>query len=554
MVKKNIKSTKQSESSILDKMKSAEPISNKPIEVPVELDQSVSIATPPVMINNEIKPTKTIKVKKTKGNVESKLTPMETIPESSPINEPTPINEPSKKNIKLNIENTKKVKKNKQEINDNISIDSNQSNQSNITQPISPKKRGRKPKDKVGVIISNTIDNENDNIIIHLPIKSNNIKNSLNDNDIFKYNPIVSEPIGYSDNIAGSSVDQYQFISQKNNPNKDSELIGDGPKLNSTFCVYPFDEKEKDIFDVLDNEESNNLADTTDSIIPEIQKQIDSNIQIEHNQQWFKNNTVFNSPSECVAVSSDTNKKGFNQIMDQIKKQREIDFENMNIKQHKNTVEKCLIQFEEANKTNSYPNNTSIYCWWCCHPFNSTPCSLPHEYKNGTFFVSGIFCSPECATAYNFDDTNSGCDVWERYSLLNFMYRKIYNDKKIKIKSAAPRQTLKIFGGNLTIKEFRSHNSNYEMNYKIIMPPMTSIIPVQEISSLEKGYSSKNEKKMVLLEKDKISTSTLMESSSNLRLKRDKPLNNNNTLDKCMLNLNNSHASFDDTSFTSELC
>jgi hypothetical protein len=92
------------------------------------------------------------------------------------------------------------------------------------------------------------------------------------------------------------------------------------------------------------------------------------------------------------------------------------------------------------------------------------------------------------------------------------------------------------------------------MNYKIIMPPMTSIIPVQEISSLEKGYSSKNEKKMVLLEKDKISTSTLMESSSNLRLKRDKPLNNNNTLDKCMLNLNNSQASFDDTSFTSELC
>ncbi len=546
MAKKNTKSSKQSESSILDKMKSVEPITVKPVEVPI-------------ISNSEI-PTKTIKVKKSK--LESKpvintLEEVKIVAESAPSSVPAPVelpvNQTTKNNIKLNIEDTKKVKKSKKEIS-KIDTESVASFQSNLSHPSSPKKRGRKPKDKVGVIISNNIDNENENIIIHLPIKSNNIKNNLNDNDIFKYNPIVSEPIGYSDNIAGSSIDQYQFISQRNNPNKDSELIGDGPKLNSSFCVYPFDEKEKDIFDVLDNEESNNLSETTDSVVPEIQKQIDSNIQIEHNQQWFKNNTIVNSPNECLVESSDTNKKGFNQIIDQIKKQREIDFENMNIKQHKNTVEKCLIQFEEANKTNSYPNNTSIYCWWCCHPFNSTPCSLPHEYKNGTFFVSGIFCSPECATAYNFDDTHSGCDVWERYSLLNFMYRKIYNDKKIKIKSAAPRQTLKIFGGNLTIKEYRSHNSNYEMNYKIIMPPMTSIIPIQEISALDKGYSSKNEKKMVLLEKDKISTSTLMESSSNLRLKRDKPINNNNTLDKCMLNVNTSQASFDDTSFTSELC
>ena len=30
-----------------------------------------------------------------------------------------------------------------------------------------------------------------------------------------------------------------------------------------------------------------------------------------------------------------------------------------------------------------------------------------------------------------------------------------FNDKNIKIKVASPRQTLKIFGGNLTIKEFR---------------------------------------------------------------------------------------------------
>jgi hypothetical protein len=141
--------------------------------------------------------------------------------------------------------------------------------------------------------------------------------------------------------------------------------------------------------------------------------------------------------------------------------------------------------------------------------------------------VLGVFCSPECAAAYNFDENNAGCDLWERYSLLNYLYRKIYNDRSIKIKSAPPRQTLKIFGGNLSIKEYRMHNTNYNLNYKLIMPPMTSVIPIQEISNIDKGYSSKNEKKYVMLEKDKSSV-----DNSTLRLKRTKPLTNNNTLDK----------------------
>ncbi len=388
-----------------------------------------------------------------------------------------------------------------------------------VSEPSSPKKRGRKPKEKVVNILPAPNEIENENIIIHLPIKPNMIKNS--ETEMFKYNPDVYEPTGYEE-YAGSTIDQYQFLSQKNNPNKDSELIGEGPKPNSSFCQFPFDEKEKDIFELLENvdESPDEHEDTISNVSnSNISNNINNETSVVHKNNWYKNNTT-------------TDNKQLSTVMEYIKKQREMDIENMANKQHKNTVEKCLIQFDEANKTNSWPSSTSVYCWWCSHPFNTTPCSLPIEYKNNTFTVFGVFCSPECATAYNFDDTNSGCDLWERYSLLNFLYRKIYNDKSLKIKSAPPRQTLKIFGGNLSIKEFRYHNSNYEMNYKIVMPPMTSIIPVQEISTLDKGYTSKNEKKLILIEKDKLSMDG---QPTQLRLRRDKPVNNINTLDKCML-------------------
>ena len=189
------------------------------------------------------------------------------------------------------------------------------------------------------------------------------------------------------------------------------------------------------------------------------------------------------------------------------------------------------LQFNEANKTNdSWPLSTSIHCWWCCHPFDGAPCGLPYEYLDNKFHVYGIFCSPECAASYNFDNT-TGDEIWERYSLLNFLYRKIYNDNNIKIKLASPRQILKIFGGKLTIKEFRQLNSNYLKTYKLIIPPMVSIIPQQEFNCIDKGFNSNLDKKYVTIKKTDISNN----NNTELRLKRSKPfISDKNTLEKCM--------------------
>ena len=41
----------------------------------------------------------------------------------------------------------------------------------------------------------------------------------------------------------------------------------------------------------------------------------------------------------------------------------------------------------------------------------------------------------------------------------------------------------KKFGGRFTIEQYRENNSNYSKDYKLIVPPMISIIPfIEEIS------------------------------------------------------------------------
>ena len=390
------------------------------------------------------------------------------------------------------------------------------------TEPKIPKKRGRKPKEPVVGIVPNKInEQESENIIIHLPIQSKNIKNNM-DTDLLTYNPNITEPVPYEDNVTGSKIDNYQFISQNNNPNpSESQLTGVGSKPISEFCQYPFDEKQQEIFDVLDDLEDNNSIESVDN-----KNKLDEEYLVDHNKDWFSDNETSKNGKENVV-----------HIMDHIKKQRDLEKDNYVSKSTKSTVEKCNIQFDEANKNKKWPSCTSVYCWWCCHPFSGPPCALPCDYKNDTFKVFGIFCSPECAAAYNFDDTQSGCDIWERYSLLNFLYRKIYNDNNIKIKLAPPRQTLKIFGGHLSIKEFRANNTNYSNTYKMVIPPLISIIPIQELTSIDNGYSSSNDKKYIVIEKDNIKEDT------SLRLKRSKPFNSNkNTLDKCMLVSNTSQS------------
>ena len=88
--------------------------------------------------------------------------------------------------------------------------------------------------------------------------------------------------------------------------------------------------------------------------------------------------------------------------------------------------------------------------------------------------------------------------------------------------------TLRKFGGNLSIDEYRSVNINYYKDYKITLPPMLSVIPTMEEKNI--NNDSVKEQKYVPLDGEKIKT-----ADAQLRLKRNKPLPDfKNTLENCM--------------------
>ena len=188
-------------------------------------------------------------------------------------------------------------------------------------------------------------------------------------------------------------------------------------------------------------------------------------------------------------------------------------------------------------KLNSYPydnfisnnNNKNIHCYWCCHSFNTTVFTLPTKYENEIYYVYGCFCSPECACAYNFNDYKERYNMWERYSLLNMLYRKVLNDDKLEIISALPRETLKIFGGMYNIEEFRKNNKNYNKRIELLNYPLVSYDIIQNEIDMNYYIENKDKKKYIPLNQN------IIEDNNNLKLKRKKPLNvNKNTLEKCM--------------------
>ena len=80
----------------------------------------------------------------------------------------------------------------------------------------------------------------------------------------------------------------------------------------------------------------------------------------------------------------------------------------------------------------------------------------------------------------------------------------------------------------MSIDEYRSLNSDYNINYKIIMPPVTSIIPQIEESNLENNSHQKES--FIPIDKERIK-----KANEELRLKRNKPITESiNTLENCM--------------------
>ena len=174
--------------------------------------------------------------------------------------------------------------------------------------------------------------------------------------------------------------------------------------------------------------------------------------------------------------------------------------------------------------------NTSsckLCCWWCCHEIlGGSDFRLPIRKYNLKFQSTGRFCSPECLVAYNFESGYRYGDVHRQYMWINNIYigRRI-DGTTVPIQSAPPRETLKIFGGNYTIEEFRNRSLNYNVTINASLQPLVPITGFTDEIVVE----CKRSKAFVPLEKERVERAT-----SELKLKRKKMKKGEKTLDDFM--------------------
>jgi hypothetical protein len=115
-------------------------------------------------------------------------------------------------------------------------------------------------------------------------------------------------------------------------------------------------------------------------------------------------------------------------------------------------------------------HTTSVCCWWCCHTFTTVPVGLPVYYDKSInkFRVKGVFCSFSCMIAYK--NTNKLYNVDHN---IKFLYSKLTGTNLLscKLKPAPCRYTLKMFGGQLSIEDFRNNFIENKI-YKMVEYPM----------------------------------------------------------------------------------
>ena len=160
-----------------------------------------------------------------------------------------------------------------------------------------------------------------------------------------------------------------------------------------------------------------------------------------------------------------------------------------------------------------------MWCWWCCHDFNTTPLSMPyrHDNRRDKFYTCGNFCSWSCMKSYAIDKyglTKGGLICGNIVMMRKKMFNQIGH-----IKPAPDRFKLKEFGGDITIEDFRKIQTLDEGVAKKVTnePYEKNVVPFVS-----------NNKRL-----DEIKNATT--SNNALKLKRTKPLKrNHNNLESAL--------------------
>jgi len=126
-----------------------------------------------------------------------------------------------------------------------------------------------------------------------------------------------------------------------------------------------------------------------------------------------------------------------------------------------------------------WPQKTNLWCRYCCHPFDTTPIPIPVSFDRKTkqYAIYGNYCSFACASAWlrehNFPD--AAC----QRSLLSQMARDVF-DYMDPIYAAPPSERLIVFGGDMSIEDFRLYSQTGKQCFVRTVPLIGSLRMLEE--------------------------------------------------------------------------
>jgi len=267
--------------------------------------------------------------------------------------------------------------------------------------------------------------------------------------------------------LRNEEEDKFVFTANNDHLEKleNQEQISFGSLNITMHNATPIDKHElrkifNDKFELNDSEKVSNilLQDKNDKKVEPSVEKVEmitnnlENLQIKNNNN--NNNTNNNNTNTNIISSSNTN----NSI---ISSKKVV---------YKKKVHRILNHFiDELNGSKKWPEKTDIWCWWCCHPFESAPipCPIKYDQITGRFEIKGIFCSWGCCAAYSVENYKSLTHVYtfkkklvqEEEGNEESRMRTIGGEK---IKTAPNKIALNVFGGPLTIEEFRKYSEDLE--------------------------------------------------------------------------------------------
>lgn len=175
-------------------------------------------------------------------------------------------------------------------------------------------------------------------------------------------------------------------------------------------------------------------------------------------------------------------------------------------------VHNMNIKLFNSNNGEVRLEKTHHRCWWDHHKFSNYPFVIVEKYHNSTYYVTGCFCSVNCALAYNvkwFDDYR----VSERHSLTIQLFRVITKSTE-NIELAPTWLSLDSYGGPLSIEKFRSASIKCDKDYRFSIPSISYVVPI-----IEENVKDSMDNKNTCSHKNS-------SDSDEIILKRSKPLPN----------------------------